>query len=522
MTKQPRIAIAGIFIESNAFCPPFHFTPQEASSLFTGKEILTDARSEAPRVHKELSGFVRRMDERMDWSPVPILYGGLKPCGPVDQGKVEAFLDQIFAGLAETAPLDAVYISTHGAMTATGDEDIEGTIAARIREVVGAIPIVTTFDLHGNISQRHVDSLDLAVSYREDPHYDQYRTGVECADGLIEILSGAQTMLANLRLPIVPPNVSLGTEDGPYGEVIAVGQKMMDERIMNVSVLAGFAYSDTSKNGIHVIVTSRRSKDPDGTRAAEIAQAVAEAAWERKERFDWNLTSTDDAVEAAVRAGEDSSLPPIFLVDLGDNAGAGGTARSLWMFRSLHEAGAKDALIGCFFDPDLVAQADKAGLGAQFDAVLTGDDWGGGPARYETRAEVLALADGHCTARTGIAAGRSLNSGRSCLLRCGPTLIVANSRHTTMNDPAYVEILGIRPGSFRSIVLKGRGSSYLRAWGDYFPPGHENLSVDSPGRTSPILDRFDWTRLPRPVWPVDRDADWTSREPAVQPGAAFR
>lgn len=522
MEHRPRIAIAGIFIESNAFCPTFHFTTAEASTLLEGDAFLADARAPAPWVHKEVSGFVTRLDERLDWEPVPILFAGMKPAGPVDQGKVQGFLDRILASLAAHAPLDAVYIANHGAMTATGDEDIEGTIASRIREVVGAIPVVATLDLHGNVSQRHVDALDLVVSYREDPHYDQFRTGVECADGLMEILGGQQTVLANLRLPIVPPNVSLATEDGPYGEVIALGQELMDERVMNVSVLAGFAYSDTTKNGIHVIVTARRDKDPDGAHAAQIAEAVANAAWERKERFDWNLTSVEDAVAVAVEVGEDARLPPIFLVDLGDNAGAGGPANSLVMFRALHEAGAKDALIPCLYDPGLVAQAEKAATGATFDAVLTGDGWAGGPQRYETRAQVLALADGHCTARSGIGAGRKLNSGPACLVRCGPTLVMATTRHTTMNDVAYVEMMGIRPGSFRSIVLKGRGSAYLRAWGDYFPPDRAQIEVDSPGRTSPVLDRFDWSRLPRPVWPIDRDAEWTKRAAHVQPGAAFR
>lgn len=516
MTERPRVAIAGIFIESNAFCPPFRFTPEEASSTFRGEEILADARSDNPRVHKEVSGFVRRMDERTDWEPLSILFAGMKPAGPADQSKVDAYLEEILAALARAGRLDAVYIANHGAMTATQDEDIEGTIAARIREAVGDVPVVATLDLHGNISQRHVDSLDLAVSYREDPHYDQYRTGVECADGLIEILSGTRTVLANLRLPIVPPNVSLATDDGPYGEVIAIGQQMMDERIMNVSVLAGFAFSDTSKNGIHVIVTARRDRDPQGARAAEIAEAVAQAAWDRKARFDWNLTAMEDAVNAAVAVGDDASQPPLLLVDLGDNAGAGGSARSLWMLRALHEAGAKDALVACLFDPGVVAQAWRAGIGGEFDAVFTGDDWAGGPARYAARAQVVALADGRCIARRGIGKGRSLNAGESCLLRCGPTLVMATSRHTVMNDPAYVEMMGIKPGSFRSIVLKGRGSSYRKAWGDYFPEGRENLFVDTPGRTSPVLDRFDWKRLPRPVWPIDRDATWAGAKAAVR------
>jgi hypothetical protein len=26
--------------------------------------------------------------------------------------------------------------------------------------------------------------------------------------------------------------------------------------------------------------------------------------------------------------------------------------------------------------------------------------------------------------------------------------------------------------------------------------------------TSPVLERFNWKRLPRPVWPLDPDTQW--------------
>lgn len=517
MTRAPRVAIAGIFIESNAFAPVFTFTPEEGSQTFRGQEILDEARGDQPRVHKEMCGFVTRMDQAGAWEPVPILYAGLKPAGPVAQARVDAYLAEILDALREAMPLDAVYISNHGAMIATEDEDIEGTIARSIRELVGDIPVVTTFDLHANVSEVHVAALDLAVSYREDPHYDQFQTGVECAEGLVEILAGTRTVIASHVLPIVAPNVSLSTEDGPYGEVIAFGQGLIDERIMNVSILAGFAYSDTSKNGFHIIVTARRERDPDGAYAGEVVRRIADFTWDMRARFDWDLTPMDEAVAMAVEVGRDASLPPLFLIDLGDNAGAGGPANTLWMFRALHQAGAEGALIGCFKDPALVQQAEAAGEGGSFDAVLTGDDWEGGPARYECRAEVLALRDAPVIGRRGIPKGRKLYAGPSALLRCGPVMISVTSRHVTMNDPAYVEALGIAPGSFRTIVLKGRGSRYHVAWGDYFPPERAAVPVDTPGRTSPALDRFAWSRLPRPSWPLDRDAERTDLKVRVHP-----
>jgi microcystin degradation protein MlrC len=34
------------------------------------------------------------------------------------------------------------------------------------------------------------------------------------------------------------------------------------------------------------------------------------------------------------------------------------------------------------------------------------------------------------------------------------------------------------------------------------------VEVDAPGLTSPVLSRFDWTHLPRPVLPLDAEVTW--------------
>ena len=103
MTQKPRVAIVGIFIESNSFSPPFRFTPEENSQTFRGSEIIDEARSPNPRVHKEVSGFVNRMDELIEWEPVPILYAGLKPAGPADQAAIDAFMAEMFVLITDIA-----------------------------------------------------------------------------------------------------------------------------------------------------------------------------------------------------------------------------------------------------------------------------------------------------------------------------------------------------------------------------------------------------------------------------------
>ena len=65
-------------------------------------------------------------------------------------------------------------------------------------------------------------------------------------------------------------------------------------RVLNVSVMGGFAYADTPFNGLTVVVTAT-----DAAAADALAREIAEAGWARRERFRPTLTSLDDASRLA-------------------------------------------------------------------------------------------------------------------------------------------------------------------------------------------------------------------------------
>ena len=58
------------------------------------------------------------------------------------------------------------------------------------------------------------------------------------------MLGGLKPRRALIRLPIVPPTVTLLTAAGPYAEMIEFGQRRMNSEIMNVSAMGGFAFAD--------------------------------------------------------------------------------------------------------------------------------------------------------------------------------------------------------------------------------------------------------------------------------------
>jgi len=292
------------------------------------------------------------------------------------------------------------------------------------------------------------------------------------------------------------------TAAGPYAEMIDFGQRRMSPEILNVSVMGGFAFADTAKNGLTVVVTARC----DHRAAESLAREIAELGWANRERFYPRLTSLDEAVTKALTVGRDPSLPALAFADVADNPGGGGRGNTTFLLRAFHEAGVTGALLGVFFDPDLAAEAHRQGLSASFEARFNRSENTKFSEPYAAPATVFALTDGDCVGRRGIYAGLRLELGPCAGLQVGGVTVVVISHRVQCADPVFFEMMGLDIGRARSVVVKSRGH-FRGGYDEFFGPS-QIVEVDLPGLTSPMLNRFEWTRLPRPVIPLDDNVEW--------------
>ena len=98
--------------------------------------------------------------------------------------------------------------------------------------------------------------------------------------------------------------------------------------------------------------------------------------------------------------------------------------------------------------------------------------------------------------------------GPSAAVRIGGLTMVVCSRRIQCADPAFFEHLGLDVGSFSSLTVKSRG--HFRAGFDEWYPDATIVEVDAAGLTSPLLERFAWKGLRRPVWPLDAETSWAA------------
>jgi microcystin degradation protein MlrC len=504
--SHPRVALLGFSIECNRFAPVATRAHFEARTYLEGDAIVREARGPTPTMLPETPGFVAAMDASGGWEPIGIALAMAEPNGPVDHAFFTELMATIATRLTAALPVDAVYICSHGAAITTEDDDPDGALFALVRRIVGPdVPVAATLDLHANISERMVQEIDAFIGYRTNPHMDMRERGAEAAGAIREMLAGVKTERAFVRLPIVPPTVTMLTAAGPYADMIDYGQTKIGPEIMNVSVMGGFAFSDTTKNGLTVVVTARR--DRRNSRAAEaVARDIAQFGWEQRARFYPRLTALDDAVAQAVAVSRDPGLPALAFADVADNPGGGARGNTMFLLRALHEAGVKGVLVGIIYDPALAAEAHGYGLHYNFDARFNRDEDTKFSEEWTAPARVAALTDGNCIGRRGIYAGQRLALGPCAALRIGGITVVVVSRRLQCADPVFFEMMGLDIATARAVVVKSRG--HFRGGFDEFFSHEQIVEVDLPGLTSPVLANFDWRRLPRPVIPLDDGVNW--------------
>ncbi len=500
--RRPRVAILGLHLEANAFAPPSTEADFRGSCYLEGAEILAEAAKPAPAMPAEVPAFIAEMNRSGDWEPVPILVTGVEPGGPAEHGFFERTLAEMRRRLAAAGPLDAIYLSNHGAMTTTEESDPDGAFYAMARAAVGpAAPVVATVDLHANISERMVEAVDAILAYRTNPHVDQRERAGEAARLIRRLLAGGRLAKAFVRMPIVAPSVRLLTATGPYADLIAYGQTQVSEALPIVSIVGGFAWSDTPKNGLAILAYGE-----DAGAANAVVDAIARRAWADRARYQVALTPLADAVRRSQAAGLSPTLPAVCIADVADNPGGGGRGNTTDILEALLAADVQGALLGLFVDADAATACHAAGVGASVDLVLNAGRADAYGREVPVRGEVLALSDGSIVGRRGIIAGRTVRLGRVAALRVGGLTCVLASRRIQAADPALFEAVGQDPGAFRTVVLKSRG--HFRAGFDVFFTPEQIIEVDAGGLTNPSLERFDFKRLPRPVYPLDPLTEW--------------
>lgn len=422
---MPRIAVGGIHTECSTYSPALM---READfRVLRGPDLLgADYFDFLPREGVEA---------------VPLLHARAVPGGPVARETYDAFKAEFLDRLARALPLDGVYLAMHGAMHVEGMEDAEGDWISAVRAAVGPdLPIATSYDLHGNVTQRIVDAIDIFSAYRTAPHIDVRETMVAAWEMLLRRLAGDERPgVVWAPVPLLLPGERSSTEDEPARSLYAALPEF-DRRpgVWKADLMIGYVWADEPRATAAAVVTGT---DPEATRAA--AEEIAARFWAARDDFRFGPV-TGPLAEMLDRAAA-ATTAPVILADSGDNPTGGGVGDRADVLAALIARDWQGALVAGITDAPAVAACFAAGEGA--DATLRiGATLDPAGVSITTPARVLRLDD-----------PGSLSERQAVVAIGGVTLVLA-ARRRPYHAIADFTRLGLDPKGARLLVVK---SGYL-------------------------------------------------------------
>ncbi len=403
-----------------------------------------------------------------------------------DQGIVtaEAF-DYVAEALLDTLEkheVDAVYLHLHGAGVSENHHDLEGSLLEMIRKKVGPdIPILFTFDLHCTLTNKIIENADAGSIYRTYPHIDAFECGQEIAGILLGIMMGRiKPVMAISKLPLmIGPPLNVVTSEMPM-KLIYDRAKEMQRTIPGVLTACpahGFMQQDCPDQGAGVLVTT----DGDRDLAQKLADELGDMMFSYRKEFWIDLPDPAETIRLAMKSDK-----PVAISDGGDNMGAGTPGDGTALLHEILKQGVDSALVQVW-DPQSAETAAKKGVGATVTLDIGGKS---GPI-YGPPATVT----GRVTAISGPEKGKK----PAVRIDFGGITILVNSYQIGPNDQSNLRAIGIDPEKYRMIVCKGGF-----AFRPQYPASIYNYILsNTPGYSSVDLKTFNYTKIRRPIYPLD-------------------
>jgi len=475
----PRIAIAGLGIESSTFSPAL--TTEEAFHAKYGPAVFTS--------YPFLSGD-SPLRKRAIW--VPALVGKSLPGGAVTREAYESLVSKILDSLRKNGPYDGLFFDIHGAMSVVGLDDPEGDLITRIREVIGKETIISTsMDLHGNVSWRLAENTDLITCYRMAPHEDAMETKQRAVENLLERIEsgkGKPAYKAWIPIPILLPGEKTSTRIEPARSIYKkVAPAAAQEGIIDAAIWVGYAWADEPRNHAVVMVTG-----DDKEKVTRTAEQLARSFWDA--RHDYAFVAPTGSLHECLDKALASSKHPFFISDSGDNPTAGGAGDVTWTLQEIlsrkefRSENGPTLIYASIPGPELVEKAIAAGVGGHVDGYAGArvDARYAPPVRLSGTVRAIERGDRHAVVEV--------------VVQVGSVHVIVTQQRKPYHKERDFTRLGLQPRKADIVVVK---IGYLEP--ELYAMRADWLLALTPGGVDQDLERLPYRRIKRPMFPLDKD-----------------
>lgn len=475
--ELPKIAIAGLGIESSTFSPAL--THEEAFHAKTGDSLF----SKYPFLQTD--SLYRK---RAQW--VPILVGKSLPGGTVTRDAYESLVTKTLKLLKENGPYEGLFFDIHGAMSVVGLDDPEGDLIERIRQVIGTdVLISTSMDLHGNVSERLAKHTDLITCYRMAPHEDATESKKRAVANLLERLEngkGKPTYKAWIPVPILLPGEKTSTRIEPgkslYAKVPGVANA---DGVIDAAIWIGYAWADEPRNHAAVMVTGDNKENVE-----QGAEVLAQSFWDLRHQFEFVAPTT--TLEESLKMALASEKHPFMISDMGDNPTAGGAGDVTWTLQQLlarpefKSENGPSLIYASIPGPEFVEKALEIGVGGKITAMAGADVDNRFAGPLELEGTIEAIKEGDTNAEVEV------------VVKIGSISVIVTKKRKPYHHVSDFTNLGLNPKETDIIVVK---IGYLVP--ELYDMRGDWIMALTPGGVDQDLNRLGYKRIKRPMFPLD-------------------
>lgn len=410
------------------------------------------------------------------------------PAGTTNRQDYEFMREEILGQLKAALPLDGVLLGLHGAMVAHGYDDVEGDVIERVRTLVGPKCVIgVELDPHCHLTRKRVSLADIIVLYKEFPHTDV----VERAEDVINLV------LRTIRGEIKPVTSLYDCRQiQSYPTTLPLMRAFVDRMIamegrdgvLSISIGHCFPYADVPELTGRILVIT----DGDKPKADRLATEIGEDFVSMRGKTLPSYLNVDDGIAAAL-AFDDA---PVVVADPADNAGGGAPSDNTSILRRLIATNAQNATLGPLWDPIAVRLCFDAGLGAEFDLRFGGKIGPRSGQPIDARVTVVGLKR-DCWQSFG---PTQVPLGDCAAIRIGSVEVVLIANRTQALGLELFTNLDIEPRAKKLVVVKST-NHFMAAFG---PIAKKVIYIDSDGPLSRDYRRIPYTKIARPIWPLDQ------------------
>lgn len=476
---RPRIAIAGLGIESSTFSPAL--TNEEAFHSKYGADVFS--------LYPFLS-VDSPLRNHAEW--IPTLVGKSLPGGAVTREAYESLANKTLAALKKGAPYDGLFFDIHGAMSVVGLDDPEGDFITRIRKAIGKKTLISTsMDLHGNVSWRFAENTDLITCYRMAPHEDAMETKERAVKNLLERIESGKGKPAYkvwIPIPVLLPGEKTSTRIEPAKSVYkAVAPATAQQGIIDAAIWIGYAWADEPRNHAVVMVTG-----DDKEKVIHTAQQLAQSFWNA--RSGYAFVAPTGTLQECLDKALASKNHPFFISDSGDNPTAGGAGDVTWTLKEIFARpefkpeNGPSLIYASIPGPELVKNAIAAGVGKHVDGYAGAkiDARYAPPVRISGTVEAIEYGDKDAEVEVAV--------------RVGSVHVIVTQKRKPYHKEGDFTRLGLNPRKTDIVVVK---IGYLEP--ELFAMKADWLLALTPGGVDQNLERLPYKRIQRPMFPFDKE-----------------